>query len=648
MAKSKKVRAVCRNFAGGTCAFGAQCRFRHAETSVPELEHVDPLLPDDVDMQDLTAQIVELVEKSKYSKLLAEIDRLRQAESTYRATIANVESSLKVSQDELKRAICKADEFELQLNAERVRNVELKETLESTKADLQGASSKADELEARLKARISTDEGLKKKLEFENVILSDRLRTHVSKINSLEKELMGATNLRCSYPNVGAQWEFNTAGNEWSSFPADRSEQLLVHHNNYAKGIGPSMVRMKCGVEEYDLHLDSLTQRNVKSGKQRSIRCTFYAPKHWTRTISLETMYDAERVESVELSGSRWSENNTIYYKCADYIINGAPVWWNRTGELMMYSSNHGNTMCVAAVGPKYTAVRDGRESVGKLKLIGSLQPRPGRWEEWDESSQEFRHAAVAVVVKQPQIPDMTVLMNIAVEVIDVGILSSLLDMVKGSVFHQCAHHGASDCTTFKEKVRLVRVLRIENWHLWQKYQRNLEHLKRDMLKYGVKTTPIDPPLSKDLVEFSLKYCQCRLDTALNESFLFHGTTYETTVKIALEGFDFRLSKPGYYGHGTYFASQACKSHQYTKSIVLHTLIVSRVAVGDIYYAEKVDKECRRPPVHNGTSRSYDSVVAKPGPMPGHHQNNQTHQEFVIFDKLQTYPELIVQYATDA
>jgi hypothetical protein len=47
---------------------------------------------------------------------------------------------------------------------------------------------------------------------------------------------------------------------------------------------------------------------------------------------------------------------------------------------------------------------------------------------------------------------------------------------------------------------------------------------------------------------------------------LFHGACRKTAAKVAMEGFDFRLSKPGYYGHGTYFSSKACKSHQYAKA----------------------------------------------------------------------------------
>jgi hypothetical protein len=52
---------------------------------------------------------------------------------------------------------------------------------------------------------------------------------------------------------------------------------------------------------------------------------------------------------------------------------------------------------------------------------------------------------------------------------------------------------------------------------------------------------------------------------ALSECILLHGTTFDTAVKVVMEGFDFRLSNAGYHGRGAYFASQACKSQQYAK-----------------------------------------------------------------------------------
>merc|ERR1712060_1025166 len=99
--------------------------------------------------------------------------------------------------------------------------------------------------------------------------------------------------------------------------------------------------------------------------------------------------------------------------------------------------------------------------------------------------------------------------------------------------------------------------------------------------------------------------------------------------EIVETGFDFRLAEPGHYGRGTYFASQACKAHQYTspqKRGVRH-MLMARVALGQPYFTGHVLRDDARRPPKNGTS-TCDSVVANPGPMRGHQNGHQDHQEF--------------------
>lgn len=106
-------------------------------------------------------------------------------------------------------------------------------------------------------------------------------------------------------------------------------------------------------------------------------------------------------------------------------------------------------------------------------------------------------------------------------------------------------------------------------------------------------------------------------------------------------------------GDGVYFASAACKSHQYTcpnhnlacgcrrKRI----LIIARVALGDSYHTKETRINTRRPPVRNSTTGvTYDSVVVNPGPIKGHHNTTQVHQEFVVCDREQAYPCYVVEY----
>eukprot|EP00928_Gymnodinium_smaydae_P046156 TRINITY_DN30753_c0_g1_i1.p1 TRINITY_DN30753_c0_g1~~TRINITY_DN30753_c0_g1_i1.p1 ORF type:complete len:647 (-),score=63.46 TRINITY_DN30753_c0_g1_i1:100-2040(-) len=643
MARTRKTHVACWNFANGSCRFGAKCRFVHAEVAnenhenVKEISRSDTIEPalvaDGVDMQELTAQFVELVDKVRNSKLLVEIDRVRQAESIYREKIATLESSLHASQDNFTGVTSRIGELEGQLQAQTSMIEELKRKLEASKVCL--------------KAEVARVAGLQQELECtscENDDLTKRLHSEVQKTETLEKQLASYQAEHRENPKSGAEWQFNVGDDEWSSFPADRSEELHRHFEEYCNHKRSPLLRMKSGVEEYEIRLDNLTQKNTKTGRTRPIRCTFHAPKHWTRSIGLQAIYGLEAVECVEVSGFRHGDMNATYYKCSGFIINGLPMWFNRTGDFFLYAHSD-DYVGVTHVDKAYSVVRVGEELSYFAYLEGTSQPKLGQWKELNYETYAFEDVHTEIV-QRTQIPAAPLLMNMVVEVFEDNVLSKLLTAIKGSVMHQHAHHGASVCDMFKANVRLTRVLRIENWHLWQKYKSHAEQVKRDMLKYGIAVKPVNPCLPKDLDELPASCCEGRLDAAINEHLLFHGTTYDTAVKIAFEGFDFRLSKPGYYGCGTYFASQACKSHQYTQGVYdINTMILSRVAVGDIHYASRVDKKCRRPPLHSGTLRCHDSIVANPGRMPGHHQRWQAHQEFVIFEKFQAYPEFIIQYA---
>ena len=128
----------------------------------------------------------------------------------------------------------------------------------------------------------------------------------------------------------------------------------------------------------------------------------------------------------------------------------------------------------------------------------------------------------------------------------------------------------------------------------------------------------------------------------VNEVFLFHGCSNDSSNEILASGFDPRISKSsGLYGKGTYFARQLCKAMQYAvaDSDGLRIVIVARVALGTPSFAKRVliKDDVRRPPMEA------DSIIAAPGVMPGHHASTQTHCEYVVFDKAQAYPSFILK-----
>ena len=153
---------------------------------------------------------------------------------------------------------------------------------------------------------------------------------------------------------------------------------------------------------------------------------------------------------------------------------------------------------------------------------------------------------------------------------------------------------------------------------------------------------------------------QCQFDCGepllldVDEKILLHGTSRENAHSIVRHGFDHRTSATGMYGDGVYFASAACKSHQYACSTRCgitscqcrceRTLIISRVALGDAYHTHRTLFHERRPPKRNGTAGAHGSVMVQPGVISGHVHQRQIHQEFVIFDREQAYPAFVVKY----
>lgn len=248
------------------------------------------------------------------------------------------------------------------------------------------------------------------------------------------------------------------------------------------------------------------------------------------------------------------------------------------------------------------------------------------------------------------------------------------IELDVGTVLHMCisdllnlsghARDTSQDCSLMLH-ARVKSVHRIENWRLWQGYKQRCEALRKEHASCNVSVTPVE----LDLDEFPAAHGQRRVMTTsqaffdcgeplaadVDEKVLLHGTSWDSANSIVVNGFDNRVSHRGMYGDGVYFASAACKSHQYTcpqakcKSACgckgERTLIIARVALGDTYKTRKKMQNLRRPPVRpNSCGVTYNSVAVDPGPIIRHHNAQQIHQEFVIFDRDQAYPSYVVQY----
>ncbi|XP_054632525.1 protein mono-ADP-ribosyltransferase PARP12 [Dunckerocampus dactyliophorus] len=172
-----------------------------------------------------------------------------------------------------------------------------------------------------------------------------------------------------------------------------------------------------------------------------------------------------------------------------------------------------------------------------------------------------------------------------------------------------CTEYHKIEClfkaTMPKSTIKSIR--RIQNPSLWTAFQWQREQMKK---RNGGKP--------------------------VNEQYLFHGTSETLIEAICEQNFDWRMSgvHGTAYGKGSYFAKEASYSHRYAtaRDGVNKSMFVALVLVGD--YTQGQSSYVRPPPKGKSTAL-YDSCV----------DNVNDPKIFVIFEKLQMYPEYIIDYS---
>jgi hypothetical protein len=138
------------------------------------------------------------------------------------------------------------------------------------------------------------------------------------------------------------------------------------------------------------------------------------------------------------------------------------------------------------------------------------------------------------------------------------------------------------------------------------------------------------------------------MDYSLNERLVFHGTSPDIVDQIAQCGFDERLANlSGLYGAGIYFSEKSCKAFRYSGTGSLRCVLLTRVLLGEPYFATGPMRAMRRPPLlqeNDPQQGLYDSVVADVGTPTGRPGDDMQHRVFVLFEGKQAYPELAVYF----
>ncbi|XP_027320299.3 protein mono-ADP-ribosyltransferase TIPARP [Anas platyrhynchos] len=165
--------------------------------------------------------------------------------------------------------------------------------------------------------------------------------------------------------------------------------------------------------------------------------------------------------------------------------------------------------------------------------------------------------------------------------------------------------------TVPETKYKILKILRVQNQFLWEKYKRKKEYMSKKMTG---------------------------LDRIMNERHLFHGTSQDVVDGICKHNFDPRVcgKHATMFGQGSYFARKASYSHNFSKRSPkgVHYMFLAKVLTGRYTVGNHTMR--RPPPMNPGsiTSDLYDSCV----------DNYFEPQIFVIFNDDQSYPYFIIQY----
>ena len=132
------------------------------------------------------------------------------------------------------------------------------------------------------------------------------------------------------------------------------------------------------------------------------------------------------------------------------------------------------------------------------------------------------------------------------------------------------------------------------------------------------------------------------LNPISNTRYLLHGTKEQNLPSIfrcGLRTVYARESGVGLYGKGVYFTDSSCKANQYTGKVgELRHIFICRVILGRQKLLTKLDRDLTSAP--DGYHSCYVNNTTENGhglPFP-----KQLHNEFIIYNDIECYPEFLL------
>jgi len=185
-------------------------------------------------------------------------------------------------------------------------------------------------------------------------------------------------------------------------------------------------------------------------------------------------------------------------------------------------------------------------------------------------------------------------------------------------------------------------VRRNENSKLWRKYCVRKAELQKEKLAIHGENPDAAWQVHRDVKTTEIwEAYGGRLDTDINEWYLWHGTSASAAENICRSDFKMRLAGSAtgtLYGRGAYLAESITKADEYSKvEDSYHTVLLCRVLGGRVRYCDErtpdpdgLTKDC--------TEGDFDCILGD------RIKTSGTYREFILFDTENVYPEYIVKY----
>jgi len=450
-----------------------------------------------------------------------------------------------------------------------------------------------------------------------------------------------------------ALWQYEHAPDVWHSFDDASACKLEASFQDLRQAGNPQGEDVQLSFRHHTriVNVSTMVQRNPDTGKQRGVRrldLLEFAPRLQSEKVlqgccaaltkhadaarrSLEGALDELEVASRRADSTEWEGRA----HAAALAEAQASLRESRAERGVLQAENEDLRAQLQALREQGTGrAAEPEAEAGRLqRRCTELERRLARGaEESAQSINKFREA-----VEMWRDPQMRSILEGLHYLEDKTLHDRMQSILRGT-----SHGGVdSQCTPMQEAA-VTKVLTVLNPGLWTQYCQTKDALKQANSDRGGNYAPLRRSQATQVMQriCSEKLYWCDLDEAVNEVWAFHGTKIHVAQSIAATGLDPKRCLNGFYGRGFYLAQESCKSLQYTDAgkfgqrAVDGCIVLCRAVLGEPEYVRAPAVDKRAP------ADSCNSVVVNPGPEGGPPQ--QQHQELLLFDTRQAYPEFII------